>query len=341
MRSRRQPGFSAENGQSCCSPVAGGGVAVTVPPVGGARGHVAEVLCRVRWPAPRLPRAYRRPGSAGRGHRSLRPPAPAASAPRGRGRSRPSTRCPNTRGPQLERARWLSLNGQWQYGQGQPGQAPPFGQDLPQTILVPFRSSRRSPASGARTSWGWYRRTLRDPGQLERRARHPELRRRRLAGLGLRERPAGGNAHRRLRGLLARHHAVPAAGRRQTSSWSASMTRSAGPGSPWASRSPGRPTGSTTRASSGIWQTRLARARRRATTSPRSIWCPILHAPPDRGGLDLSAGPGTLDRAGARGPPSRGQRHRLGQPPGQSADPASPTSGPPAIPTSTGCACAW
>ena len=65
--------------------------------------------------------------------------------------------------PQLERASWLNLNGQWQYEQGQPGEAPPFGQNLAQTILVPFPVE--SPLSGIarEDNWGWYRRLFTVP----------------------------------------------------------------------------------------------------------------------------------------------------------------------------------
>ena len=65
--------------------------------------------------------------------------------------------------PQLERAQWLSLNGRWQYQQAQPGQAPPFGQSLAQTILVPFPV--QSPLSGIERAdeWGWYRRAFTVP----------------------------------------------------------------------------------------------------------------------------------------------------------------------------------
>jgi hypothetical protein len=65
--------------------------------------------------------------------------------------------------PQLERARWLSLNGQWQYGQGQPGQSPPFGQSLPQTVLVPFPIESPLSGIGREDGWGWYRRTFAVP----------------------------------------------------------------------------------------------------------------------------------------------------------------------------------
>jgi hypothetical protein len=65
--------------------------------------------------------------------------------------------------PQLERSRWLSLNGRWQYQQGQAGQTPPFGQDLPQTILVPFAPESPLSGIGREDGWGWYRRTFTVP----------------------------------------------------------------------------------------------------------------------------------------------------------------------------------
>ncbi|HTX31909.1 MAG TPA: LamG-like jellyroll fold domain-containing protein [Solirubrobacteraceae bacterium] len=65
--------------------------------------------------------------------------------------------------PQLERSSWLNLNGQWQYGQGQPGEAPPFGQNLPQTILVPYPVESPLSGIGREDEWGWYRRTFEIP----------------------------------------------------------------------------------------------------------------------------------------------------------------------------------
>jgi hypothetical protein len=62
--------------------------------------------------------------------------------------------------PQLERARWLSLNGQWQYGAGQPGESPPLGHNLPQTILVPYPVEAPLSGIGREDTWGWYRRTF-------------------------------------------------------------------------------------------------------------------------------------------------------------------------------------
>jgi hypothetical protein len=65
--------------------------------------------------------------------------------------------------PQLQRAAWMNLNGRWQYQQARPGQAPPFGRSLAQTILVPFPV--QSPLSGIERGdkAGWYRRTFQLP----------------------------------------------------------------------------------------------------------------------------------------------------------------------------------
>ena len=65
--------------------------------------------------------------------------------------------------PQLARSRWLSLNGRWQYQQGAAGQEPPFGQDLAQTILVPFPPESPLSGIGREDQWGWYRRTFAIP----------------------------------------------------------------------------------------------------------------------------------------------------------------------------------
>jgi hypothetical protein len=62
--------------------------------------------------------------------------------------------------PQLERSRWLNLNGRWQYEQGQAGEAPPLGRDLAQTILVPFAPESPLSGIGREDGWGWYRRTF-------------------------------------------------------------------------------------------------------------------------------------------------------------------------------------
>ncbi len=65
--------------------------------------------------------------------------------------------------PQLQRAAWLNLNGQWQYQRARPGERPPFGRGLAQTILVPFPV--QSPLSGIERGdgAGWYRRVFTVP----------------------------------------------------------------------------------------------------------------------------------------------------------------------------------
>jgi hypothetical protein len=65
--------------------------------------------------------------------------------------------------PQLQRAAWMNLNGRWQYQLARLGQAPPFGQNLAQTILVPFPV--QSPLSGIERgdTAGWYRRMFQLP----------------------------------------------------------------------------------------------------------------------------------------------------------------------------------
>ena len=63
--------------------------------------------------------------------------------------------------PELQRTRWMSLNGPWQYESG--ASAPPFGQQLGETILVPFPV--QSPLSGIERDdrSGWYRREFTVP----------------------------------------------------------------------------------------------------------------------------------------------------------------------------------
>lgn len=70
--------------------------------------------------------------------------------------------------PQLERSRWLNLNGRWQYQQGQAGEAPPFGQDLAQTVLVPYAPESPLSGIGREDGSGWYRRTFTVPAAWSR-----------------------------------------------------------------------------------------------------------------------------------------------------------------------------
>ena len=65
--------------------------------------------------------------------------------------------------PQLERSRWQSLNGRWQYETTGSLQTPPFGQTLAQTILVPFAPESALSGIGREDELGWYRRTFTVP----------------------------------------------------------------------------------------------------------------------------------------------------------------------------------
>ncbi len=73
--------------------------------------------------------------------------------------------------PQLERAQWENLNGQWGYEPctvpGFPplggSCTPPFDRTLPQTILVPFPISSALSGIGRQDTAGWYRRTFTVP----------------------------------------------------------------------------------------------------------------------------------------------------------------------------------
>ncbi len=65
--------------------------------------------------------------------------------------------------PQMVRQDWYNLNGLWQFGKGEAGQLPPYGQQLAEEILVPFPIE--SALSGLmRTGQDmWYRRTFTVP----------------------------------------------------------------------------------------------------------------------------------------------------------------------------------
>jgi hypothetical protein len=69
--------------------------------------------------------------------------------------------------PHLTRADWLNLNGLWQLAVAESLAQPPFGQNLPQSVLVPFPIE--SALSGIATSarYMWYRRTVRIPSEWQ------------------------------------------------------------------------------------------------------------------------------------------------------------------------------
>ena len=60
--------------------------------------------------------------------------------------------------PALQRARWMSLNGQWQYEAATRAEPPPVGRSLAQTILVPYPVQSPLSGIGHADGMGWYRR---------------------------------------------------------------------------------------------------------------------------------------------------------------------------------------
>jgi hypothetical protein len=156
--------------------------------------------------------------------------------------------------PQLERAAWMNLNGQWQYEPSRPGGRPPFGRNLAQTILVPFPP--QSPLSGIERDdgAGFYRRTFRVPSSW--RSQHV------LLNFGAVSWSARVYVNRRLAGTHLGDY----------DSFSLDITRllrrGAGnelvvsyvdpigaAGEPIGKQTPGQPVGIHHTASSGIWQT--------------------------------------------------------------------------------------
>jgi hypothetical protein len=65
--------------------------------------------------------------------------------------------------PQLERRRWESLNGTWQFAAAEEGEAPPVGRDLDERIVVPFPVESRLSGVERHEDRMWYRRTFTVP----------------------------------------------------------------------------------------------------------------------------------------------------------------------------------
>jgi Alpha-L-arabinofuranosidase B (ABFB) domain/Glycosyl hydrolases family 2, sugar binding domain/Glycosyl hydrolases family 2/Glycosyl hydrolases family 2, TIM barrel domain len=65
--------------------------------------------------------------------------------------------------PQLTRSEWQSLNGQWQFGNASAGQAPPTGQTLNETVLVPFPIESALSGIQRHQDRMWYKRSFTVP----------------------------------------------------------------------------------------------------------------------------------------------------------------------------------
>lgn len=103
---------------------------------------------------------------------SSAPPAPGANAwpvtdahlpTPWTGEVTPDNALPEYPRPQLERDRWLNLNGLWQFAGASEGEAPPFGADLGEEILVPYPTESKLSGIGRHEDHMWYRRTMQVP----------------------------------------------------------------------------------------------------------------------------------------------------------------------------------
>ncbi|WNG19104.1 AbfB domain-containing protein [Cystobacter fuscus] len=65
--------------------------------------------------------------------------------------------------PQMVRSDWLNLNGEWQFGNATAGQTPPFGQNLAESVLVPFPIESGLSGIKRYQERMWYRRTFTVP----------------------------------------------------------------------------------------------------------------------------------------------------------------------------------
>ncbi|HEU5108760.1 MAG TPA: hypothetical protein VFT95_09405, partial [Micromonosporaceae bacterium] len=75
----------------------------------------------------------------------------------------PANALPEYPRPQLVRPDWQNLNGVWEFAPAAAGAAPPFGQTLAQSILVPFPIESALSGIAAHSDRMWYRRTFTVP----------------------------------------------------------------------------------------------------------------------------------------------------------------------------------
>ncbi|MBV9844022.1 MAG: AbfB domain-containing protein [Kutzneria sp.] len=75
----------------------------------------------------------------------------------------PNNALPEYPRPELTRVDWLNLNGDWQWAPAAAGDAPPVGQPLGRTILVPYPVESALSGVGEHHDRMWYRRTVAIP----------------------------------------------------------------------------------------------------------------------------------------------------------------------------------
>ena len=75
----------------------------------------------------------------------------------------PSNALPEYPRPQLTRARWQNLNGVWQFAGASAEEAPPVGEDLAESILVPYPTESALSGIERHEDRMWYRRTFEVP----------------------------------------------------------------------------------------------------------------------------------------------------------------------------------